>query len=129
MRSKPAPDRWSIQEILGHLLDSAANNHHRFVRAQAVEKFDFPGYEQESWVSVQGYQDGSWLDLVALWRLYNLHLARVIRRIPEKQLETICRIGSYEPVTLGYLVQDYLVHMTHHLQQIEQIGVSASAYR
>ena len=126
VRSKPDPDRWSIQEILGHLLDSAANNHHRFVRAQAVTEFDFPGYEQESWVGVQGYQDSSWPDLVQLWRLYNLHLAQVIRRIPAEQLETICRISPYEPVTLGYLVQDYPVHMTHHLQQIEQIAAAAS---
>jgi hypothetical protein len=31
---KPAPDKWSKKEILGHLIDSAANNHQRFIRAQ-----------------------------------------------------------------------------------------------
>jgi hypothetical protein len=52
---KPAPDRWSKKEILGHLIDSAANNHQRFVRAQGTPRLEFPGYEQEFWVATQAY--------------------------------------------------------------------------
>jgi hypothetical protein len=113
-----APGNWSKKEILGHLLDSAANNHHRFVRAQQVKELTFPAYEPEHWVNRQGYAQCPWEELVDLWRLYNRHLAHVISLIPEEQLAVICVIGTNEPVSLGYLVEDYLVHMRHHLQEL-----------
>ena len=113
-----APGNWSKKEILGHLLDSAVNNHHRFVRAQQVKEFAFPAYEQEHWVSSQGYGERPWPELVDLWRLYNRHLAHIISRIPEERLAATCVIGTNEPVSLGYLVEDYLVHLKHHLQQL-----------
>ncbi len=115
---RPAAGGWSRKEILGHLIDSAANNHHRFVRAQETEEFTFPGYEQEHWVSSQGYNERPWPELVELWRLYNRHLAHVISRIPERRLAVSCMVGAGEPVTLGYLVEDYLVHLKHHLRQL-----------
>lgn len=115
---KSAPDAWSKKEILGHLLDSAANNHHRFVRAQQVETLAFPHYEQEHWVSSQGYGERPWAELVDLWRLYNRHLAHVISRIPEERRSAVCVIGPDQPVTLGYLIEDYVVHLRHHLQEI-----------
>lgn len=110
--------KWSRKEILGHLIDSATNNHHRFVRAQQVEEFTFPKYEQELWVKQQGYDESSWHELIEFWRLYNRHLAQVIKRIPDEKLEVVCRIGPYEPVSLRYLVEDYLIHLKHHLNQL-----------
>jgi DinB superfamily len=115
---RPAAGKWSKKEILGHLIDSAANNHHRFVRAQQVEEFTFPRYEQEEWVSLQGYQACSWPELIELWRLYNRHVAHVMKLIREEKLGVLCRIGPHEPVSLGYLVEDYLAHLKHHLNQI-----------
>jgi hypothetical protein len=115
---RSGPGQWSKKEILGHLIDSAVNNHHRFVRAQQVEELTFPHYEQEHWVSSQGYAERPWLELVDLWRLYNRHLAHVISLIPEERLAVICVIGPGEPVSLGYLVEDYVVHLRHHLQQL-----------
>ena len=106
-------------------LGSAANNHQRFVRAQDGEVLIFPRYEQDAWVRTQDYQSRSWLDLITFWRIYNQHLAHVIRRIPAAKLGRECRIEPGEPVTLGYLVEDYLVHLRHHLTQIDQRRVVA----
>ncbi len=119
---KPAPKKWSAKEILGHLIDSAANNHQRFVRAQQTEELVFPKYEQDPWVALQGYQNRPWSELVELWLLYNRHLAHVIQRVPKDKLEMPCRIGSAEAVTLGFLIDDYLAHLQHHLPQIEHQG-------
>jgi len=116
---KPAlPGGWSRKQVLGHLIDSASNNHQRFVRASLADALDFPGYEQTGCVRVQAVQRAPWPVLVDLWAGYNRYLAHVIAHLPAAKLEVPCRIGSNEPVTLASLVEDYLRHLVHHLEQI-----------
>ena len=116
--TKPAPDKWSKKEIIGHLVDSACNNHQRFIRAPGESIFVFPDYAQDYWVDRQSYNDWLWPDLLQLWRLYNFHIAHLCKRLPEEDLDTECRIGSNEPVSLGFLVGDYLAHQKHHLKAV-----------
>jgi hypothetical protein len=124
-----APSTWSPREIMGHLIDSAANNHQRFIRGQFQSNLVFPGYAQEDWVRVQRYQDTPWKEIIELWRSYNLHLARVMAAAPEdvrrrQHLEhNFHQIGweivpEQEPATLDYLMKDYVGHLKSHLRQI-----------
>jgi hypothetical protein len=115
---KPKPDAWSVKEILGHLIDSAANNHQRFVRAQLATELSFPGYEQNGWVRSQDHQGRPWSQLVDLWMHYNYHLAHVIRRIPDRAANVPIRIGDNPPLALRSLAEDYVAHLRHHLEQI-----------
>ncbi|MDQ3805258.1 MAG: DinB family protein [Acidobacteriota bacterium] len=130
---RPAGGGWSAKETVGHLIDSAANNHQRFVRAQARDDLVFDGYEQDAWIAAQHYQDAPWGRLVELWRLYNLHLAHVVARVPEGELRrprhphSLHRIAfrlvdEAEPATLEYLIRDYVEHLKHHLKQIETMS-------
>lgn len=114
----PAPGHWSKKQILGHLIDSASNNHQRFVRAQLAASYQGPSYEQESWVSAQNYATESWPDLVNLWLLYNRHLLHIVRAVPEAALPVPCTIGDNAPVPLGEVMSSYVDHMEHHLAQI-----------
>jgi hypothetical protein len=109
---------WSRKQVLGHLIDSASNNHQRFVRATLQMSLDFPGYDQDGCVRVQAVGEARWSLLVALWADYNRSLAHVIAHLPASKLKTPCRIGSHEPVTLKFLAEDYLRHLLHHLGQI-----------
>ena len=126
---RPAPAAWSTKEIIGHLIDSAANNHQRFVRAESQANLVFPGYEQEDWVRVQAYDAAPWGSLVMLWQSYNLHLARLMSAIPASVRErrydvhNLHEIGFREfaadqPATLEDLMRDYVVHLEHHLAQV-----------
>ena len=117
---RPGPNTWSAKEVLGHLIDSAANNHQRFVRAQQTDALMLPGYEQNHWVASQGYQDADWVHLVTLWTHLNLHLADVISRIPPDKYPVRCVIGDSQPLTLEVLVVDYLRHLNHHVAQIRE---------
>ena len=109
---------WSMKQVIGHLIDSASNNHQRFVRAAIQDSLDFPGYEQDRCVRVQAVQQADWSMLISLWAAYNRYLAHVIAHLPATKLGTQCRIGSAEPVTLEFLATDYVTHLLHHLMQI-----------
>jgi hypothetical protein len=121
--------KWSAKQTLGHLIDSASNNHQRFVRAQFKDDLVFDGYEQERWVLAQRYDEEPWPLLVGLWRHYNLHLAHVMRSAPE-QARTLPRlrhnlhrigwakVSRDEPSTLEHLMLDYIGHLKNHLRQI-----------
>ena len=113
-----APGTWSRKQILGHLIDSAANNHQWFVRAQLESPLEFPGYAQDLWVSMQNYQEENWGYLVACWAGYNRHLLHVIAQIPADKLANTVAVGGSEPVTLEFLIRDYVQHLEHHLAQI-----------
>lgn len=109
---------WSRKQILGHLIDSASNNHQRFVRALLQDELRFPSYDQPGCVRVQNYQDLPWAELLGLWSSYNLFLAHVLAGIPPEKLSTPCRIGDYPEMTLQELATDYLTHMQHHIEQL-----------
>jgi hypothetical protein len=128
-RKPPRPGKWCPREIIGHLIDSASNNHQRFVRAQFQEDLVFPGYAQDAWVSAQKYRDAPWADLLDLWRSFNLHIARVMEAAPEEERSrTRARHNLDElawkpvprdaPATLDYFMADYVAHLKHHLDQI-----------
>lgn len=119
-RHKPTPDRWSIAEVVGHMIDSACNNHQRFIRAQADQADQLRQYDQNAWVLGSNYQQSDWKALVSLWHFYNQHLAQVMRNIPQDAMQTVCTVGSSPPCTLKFLVNDYLDHMEHHLKKIEE---------
>jgi hypothetical protein len=111
-------EAWSRKQILGHLIDSAANNHQRFVRAQEADEYRGPKYAQQHWVNTQRYDARSWGDLVALWSAYNRHLAHVISHIPPEKALIPCFIGDDAPVSLAFIAEDYVTHLEHHLKQI-----------
>jgi hypothetical protein len=117
----PAPAKWSKKEILGHLVDSASNNHQRFVRAQQVTELRFPVYKQVDWVKSQNYASENWDDILNLWIALNKHLAHIINQIPAEKLSVVCWLGDNQPITLGELIEDYIKHQEHHLKQIDAV--------
>lgn len=129
---RPRADAWSPKEIVGHLIDSAANNHRRFVEAQFSDDLVFPGYAQDAWVAAQRYQDREWRDLVHLWHAYNTHLCHVIAAIPpdvrrrarvRHSLHEIAwrTVPANEPASLEYFMRDYVGHLEHHVGQVAAI--------
>ncbi|WP_051445440.1 DinB family protein [Desulfocurvus vexinensis] len=111
---RPAPDAWTLKEIVGHLIDSASNNHQRFVRLQFGSLEHFPPYEAEPWVAAQRYAEADWTSLALLWKAYNDHLLHVIQGIPEAALANAWQHPD-GPKTLEFLVRDYYAHLSLHV--------------
>jgi hypothetical protein len=133
------PGKWSRKEIVGHLIDSAANNQGRFVRAQLQEDLTFAGYDQDAWVRVQRYGGRSWAELVEVWRSYNRQIAAIMRSASSAELSRPRQRHNLDQIafqtlpdgaaaTLGFLMSDYVVHLKHHVSQILE-GSSASPPR
>jgi hypothetical protein len=116
-------DHWSPKQVLGHLIDSAANNHQRFVRGQLERELITPGYAQREWVATERFNDREWSDLVQFWLAYNRHLLHIMSHAAPERLDSIIRIGENDPVSLEFVMIDYVSHMKHHL---EQLGVRAA---
>ncbi|SEI97508.1 Putative FMN-binding domain-containing protein [Dyadobacter sp. SG02] len=117
LESKPAPEKWSKKEILGHLIDSAANNHQRFIRIQS-EHEPVIFYNQDDWVGLSRYNDIAAEQLVATWKHYNLHLAAIAKAIAPENLSRSGVGRDGQPHTLKWYFDDYVDHMEHHLRQI-----------
>ena len=114
---KPQPHKWSTKEILGHLIDSAANNHQRFVRLQLQPEISLPGYDQDNWVRLNRYQQTPWSQIITLWSAYNRHLATVIESLDDAALAHVWHSPDGD-VTLEFIATDYVRHLKHHLKQI-----------
>lgn len=125
LRRIPDPDRkrtgWNSKQIIGHLIDSALNNHQRFVRATLDGRYDGPGYDGDRWQEIHDYAGMDWEDLLEHWRTQNALLARVVARIPEDRLGAEIRITTWSeaPKTIEGLIRDYLRHLEHHVAQAE----------
>jgi nitroreductase len=115
---KPGPDSWSAKQELGHLIDSAANNHQRIARAQLEDNLALPSYDGDRWVEMHGYQNREWNDLIGLWRSGNSQLLEAAEAAPEKAWSHALSVGGSDPMTLGFVLDDYVAHMTSHLHHI-----------
>ena len=127
----PKPGAWSTKEIIGHLIDSAANNHQRFVRANSQDDLVFPGYAQDDWVRLQRYATEPWAEIVTLWQAYNRHLVHVMDAVPadvrhrQHTRHNMDQLGwqlyaADEPASLNDLMRDYVAHLEHHLAQVRE---------
>lgn len=129
---KPAPGKWSTKEIIGHLIDSASNNHQRFVNAQFTDDLVFEGYSQDGWVAAQNYQEANWEELLILWRGFNFHIVHLMEKMPDeirtkaRTKHNLHKMASNKvpedlPTSLDYFMGDYVMHLKHHLRQIEDL--------
>ena len=118
--TKPSANKWSKKEIIGHLIDSAQVNLQRFVRCTYEEKFKLI-YAQDEWVAAAHYQDAAIKEILDLWILLNRQIIRVLSNYPDTRVNTLCDTGKNEISlhTVEWLAADYVVHMKHHLAQIE----------
>ena len=121
MRHKPAPNKWSKQEILGHLIDSAINNLKRFTEIQFLpQPYSVISYKQNELVIVNDYQNLPLQHLLDLYQVLNRQIVFVVRNIPTEKSDYPVdpQYENKELKTLCWIIRDYVAHMEHHFRQI-----------
>jgi hypothetical protein len=114
------PDKWTLKEIVGHLIDSASNNHQRFVRLQIDQKVSLPGYDAEAWASTSNIQNLDYKFVVGFWKMYNKYLLNLIKGMKPECMKNVWKTTDGEEITLSFLIDDYFAHMKLHFQMFTQ---------
>lgn len=116
---KPSPNKWSKKEILGHLVDSARNNLQRFTEIQYFEPpYKVTPYRQDDQVTANDYQEASLESIKEMWVSLNHHIAYLMQRQSPQRLELTVVLPDGTSTNLQWLMEDYIEHLQHHLDQI-----------
>ena len=118
-----AEDKWTLKEIIGHLIDSASNNHQRFVRLQLTEELEFPDYKRDKWLSIENHQNMKFSELLTLFYYYNILMINIVSTVNEKCLKNKWNINWDENTTfftLENLIIHYVNHMKTHLSHFRE---------
>jgi hypothetical protein len=115
-------DKWTLKEIMGHLIDSASNNHQRFVRLQIVNELIFPGYGKDNskWLEIEKHNEMNFSDIILLWKQYNVLIGNIIKEVDDSKLENYWIKSDGDKVTLKDLMIDYVRHLKDHVRHFEQ---------
>lgn len=125
----------TVKMLVGHLIDSASNNHQRMVRLQYAPRCGhsmpntemgmlvFPDYTQDNdlWIALQDYQHEDWPTLVMLLKLYNRHICHIIRSVDTSKLNNYWLDYEGCRVTLDAMISGYISHLNLHLEQIHEL--------
>ena len=127
--------RRTVKMLVGHLIDSASNNHQRMVRLQYAPRCGhsmpntdmgmliFPDYTQDNnlWLHIQDYQHEDWQLLLTLLQAYNMHLCHVIRSMDSSKLRNYWIDYEGHRITLDKMVCGYVKHMQLHFAEIHDL--------
>jgi len=113
----------TVKQLLGHLVDSASNNHQRMVRLQYNDNLVFPDYTQDNdrWIAIQDYQHADWENLVQLWKPFNLHIIHLIEAVDKPKLNNYWTDFEGNKVTLGDMIKGYPWHLNLHINDIKEL--------
>ena len=113
----------TIKQILGHLIDSASNNHQRMIRLQYNTNLTFPDYRQDNdlWIALQDFQTEDWNNLIQLWKYFNLHMVQVIKSVDQSKLDNYWHDFEGTKVSLKEMIEGYLWHINLHLNEIQEL--------
>ncbi len=113
----------TVKQLLGHLIDSASNNHQRMIRLQYNDNLIFPDYTQDNdrWIAIQDYQHADWINLIGLWKSFNLHLIHLIESVDKSKLNNYWTDFEGNKTTLVDMIKGYPWHLNLHMNDIKEL--------
>jgi uncharacterized damage-inducible protein DinB len=126
LRRRPAPGKWCIHEIVGHLADSEILFSYRIRQVLADQDPKFSYMDQDAWAKSLGYMEAAIPELIAQFGVNRFHNLRLLRRIgPEDLSKSGFHPERNRQVTLEEIVQYWVGHGPNHFAQIERLKKEA----
>lgn len=118
---KPAPEKWSIHEIIVHITDSEANSYIRCRRFIAEPGSGVYGYDQDKWAIALNYHGQSTDDALQLFKYLRKSSYDLIKDLPDKIWETATVNHSENGLTsFEKWLNTYEEHIPVHIRQMKR---------
>ncbi len=116
---KPGPDRWSIHEVLLHIVDSEANSYIRCRCFLAEPGKSIMAYDENRWAASLHYHEQSTDEALELFRLLRQMSVRLITSFPEDVWSSKVLHPESGSMTLDDWLITYSNHIPEHIRQMQ----------
>ncbi|WP_136603722.1 DinB family protein [Paenibacillus dokdonensis] len=124
---KQAPEVWSVQEVVSHLVDHSFVISFRIRDILAAATAQLPAFNQDAWVSGQHSNEGQLSDILDAFHAILEYNSLLVGRLSEEELAKTGVNFKGETVSVKTIIQGFSKHVKGHLGQIERIKEAAVA--
>lgn len=121
LTEQPAPDKWSVAEILAHLAEDEIATAWRYRQMVEHNGIELAGFDQDMWARMGNYAARDPQKSVALFRLLRNVNLEFLRGLTEEQWQCFGIHAERGRITVRDLVTHMAGHDANHLEQIQRI--------
>ena len=116
---RPAPDRWTIHEIVVHIADSEANSFARCRKFIAEPGTAVMAYDEMQWAKALRYHEQSTDDALELFKWLRLTSYRLIRSLPDSVWSNTIEHPENGTMAMDDWLDVYARHIPEHIEQMQ----------
>lgn len=115
---RPAPEEWSIKEVLGHICDSERIFAYRALRIARADETALPGFEQDDYVKATDFNQRSLADLLEEFSLQRRSNILCFQALGDAETQRRGTASTY-PISVRALIFILAGHVNHHLESLK----------
>lgn len=119
---KPAPDKWSIAEILAHLLDAEIVGSWRMRQVLGNNGATIQAFDQNTWASTFNYAKRDAKESLAVFQALRANNLAMLKALPKELWENYGMHQERGKESVAHIVRMYAGHDLNHLAQVEKIA-------
>ena len=116
MIARPITGKWSVLEVVCHLVDTDANIAHRIKRVLSEERPVFDRVKPELMLAALAYHDRDIEEELGVFDLTRRQIGRILRASPPEAWERTGIVGDRGDRTVNQMINGAVEHLTHHLR-------------
>ncbi len=118
---RPAPDKWSIVEILAHMAEDELSSSWRYRQMIEHDGVTLEGFDQELWALLGKYETWSATEALEMFRLLREANLRMLNALTSEQWERSGNHVERGKLTVRELARHMAAHDINHIKQIENL--------
>jgi uncharacterized damage-inducible protein DinB len=121
LKQRPAPDKWSVAEILAHLAEDEIATAWRYRQMVENSGVSLAGFDQDLWARLGKYSEREPQDSLALYRLLRETNVRFLKALSAEQWECFGIHAERGRISVRDLARHMVGHDLNHMEQIRKI--------